>query len=206
MLKYFRNKQDKQMVNNFLSLEGRERMLEKLTTLQNEISVSYNNKVIVITSLEYDELAAAFAKAFADAFVKNGSSALLVDANLYEPHLGKLLSVPTQKLGKEETKLEVNKLSDKLGVVCLDKVTYPAEAYKSGLLEELIEANKETYEHVVILMPSVKKHKEVSLLSKVLDSVLLLCRRDVSTKGDIFYALQYLAGEHLPVSKTVILK
>ena len=205
-MKFFKERKDKEMINNLLSVENREKTLDKLTVLQNEISVAFNNKVIVITSIGEDALAAAFAKAFADAFIHNGSSALLIDANLYNPCLGELLSLPAQKANKEDPKIEVTKQSEKLGVVCLDKETYPGEIYKSGFIQELVKANQETYEHTVILMPSVKSHKDVSLMADILDSVLLIARRDVTKKSQVFYALQYLYAEKLPVSKTVILK
>ena len=53
-------------------------LLKSFTALQNEIGVGFDMKTLAVTSVHSDLLAASFAKAFADTFANNGSSALII--------------------------------------------------------------------------------------------------------------------------------
>lgn len=198
---YLRQKKKDQILHNLLLLGNQSERQAKFTTLQNEISIDFNTKVLGVTSIGEDKIAAGFAKALADTYVANGSSALIIDANLYSPCLGELLGKDAK--GDEPS---VEKFNDKSGFVSLNKEIYPSTVYKAGKVHKLIEEGIKEYEHVIVLVPSIDIHKEVALLADILDSVLLLSIRGITKKKDIFYALQFLYGEKLPVSKTVILK
>ena len=84
-MKLFMSKQEKRnnLLNGLLASKDKEEKIKALTTLQNEISVSFPTKVVAIAGIKDDELAAYFAKAFADAYSANGSASLIIDANLY---------------------------------------------------------------------------------------------------------------------------
>ena len=202
VIHYFRNKKYAQMKDGLLDASNDEKMLRKLTVLQNEISVAYDTKVIGITSVKEDELTAYFGKAFVEAYRSNGASCLLIDANLFEPQLGKLLGL--EKKGEE--KIDIQNLCEGIDVALMDKEVYPSSVYKSGVIQELINANKEKYDHFVILFPSVTEHKEISLFKGTLNSTLLLSRQNVTKKGQIYEALCFLKQEEVPVSKTIVLK
>ncbi len=200
--KYFREKKKQETIDGLLDLANRENMQSKFTTLQNEISVEYNTKVLVVTSIDEDDIAAVFAKAMSEAYLANGSNVLLIDANLYNP----LLKTYIQGSEGSSEGTDIQSLGEKNGAVFMKKETYPSIVYKSGCIEQLIKDNSEKYEHIIVLVPSIKEHKEIVLLRDVIDSVLLVTRRNVTKKGDIFYALSFCAEEKIPVSKTVILK
>lgn len=210
MIKYFKEKKENEMIGNLLSKEPREQMLAKITALQNEISVAFNTKVLVITSIGEDKLAAAFAKAFVGAYETNNSNALLIDANLYNPCLSELMGGKVQGPAKsekpEEVALDILPLGNKNGVVCMEKEIYPSDIYKSGVIQKLVSDNMEKYEHIVVLMPSILEHREVLIFKDLLDSVMVVARRAVTKKRDIFEALSFLSDAQMPVSKTVILK
>ena len=55
------------LVKGLLNASFDDEAIDKLTTLQNEIGISFSTKVVAITSIKNDELAVAFAKAFAGA-------------------------------------------------------------------------------------------------------------------------------------------
>ena len=76
----FKGRKLSKMVGNLLNISSHPKTLEKFVRLQNEISIEHDSKVVVITSVGEDKLAAAFAKALADAYVANSSSALIIDA------------------------------------------------------------------------------------------------------------------------------
>ena len=199
-MKLFSNKKKAGMIQNLLDLKNRPDSIKAFTTFQNEISIAHNTKVVAIAAVDEDDLASAFAFALSATYESNGSSALLVDANLYDPKLKDMLKPNGAENGK------VFALSEKTGAVFMNKEIYPSNIYKEGVIHGFAKEGLNTFEHIIIIVPAVKFHKEVSLLSNIIDSVVLVTRRDVTKKRDIYESLQFLASEKLPVSKTVILK
>ena len=185
-------------------------LLERMTVLQNEISVAFNTKVVAIAGVNDDDLAAHFAKAFVEAYSMNGSTSLIIDANLYDQKLKALLSnsgdsvrVNAKEEGKEKGFIA---LDEKTNAYCLDNEIYPSTVYKSGAIQQIIKDNKEKYDHFVLIVPQLKDHKEISLLADVIESIVLVAQKDVTTKKRIFEAIQYLAVAEMPLAKTVVLK
>ena len=194
-------------------LNGKESVLDSITVLQNEINVGYNTKVIAVTSIENDALAAGFAKAMSDGYVRNSSSALIIDANMYNPKLSELLKLEN---GKEDDLLVEDgssvggyqqvSLSKKNAVICVNKQVYPGEAYKNKAIHKLIKDNEGLYEHFIVLVPSIKDHKEIYLLKDIIDCIVLVTRRNYTKKKDIFEAAQFCRDNKLPLAKTVVTK
>ena len=190
----------KAILENLKGIEGSESLREIFTALQNDISVSFNTGIVAIASVSDDSLSAAFAKAYADDFALNGGSALIIDANMYDPRLADYLGLTPNENN------EPVQLGEKVSAICLKKEIYPSSVMKEGLVHNLIEAHKGNFNHIVIIAPSIKKHKDISLLSEDLDCVLLLSQRHVTKKADIFNALRYFEAEKLPLAKTILLK
>lgn len=203
------NKQEKRnnLLNGLLTSKDKEEKIKALTTLQNEISVSFSTKVVAIAGIKDDELAAYFAKAFADAYSANGSTSLIIDANLYNQKLKSIIgsddSVEVKEEGKEKQFLFVDKNTE---AWCLDNEVYPSTVYKSGIIQKTINDNKDKYDHFILIVPSIKEHKEVSLLKDVIDSIILVSQKNVTLKEHIYYAIQYLRENKLPLAKTVVIK
>ena len=193
------------IVDNLLDIEHNEELSQKITILQNEISVSFDTRIIAVTSINKDKLAAAFAKALADTYVQNGSSALIIDGNLYNPVMSEIISGNTID-NKYNTPFSSNHPQKGTKIIYLSKNTYPAEAYKSGMIHKIIEENKTSYDHFIILVPSIKEHKEVILLSDIVNSIILVTQKNVTRREDIHNAIQYCYDNKLPLAKTVILK
>lgn len=207
-LKIFNNDNKEKMINGLSNVKDNQEMVNSVTTLQNEITVGFNTKVIAITSINNDDLAAAFAKAFAETYSVNGSKSLLIDANLYEPCLEKVISMSNKQhsLDVESDNLKIFNIDKNVDTYCMNKETYPSEVYKSKRIHRLIKDNKEKYDHFIVLVPSVKDHKEVILLSDILDASILVVRKNVTKKEHIFNAIQFFEVNKLPLAKTVILK
>lgn len=196
------NKKEK-IIKGLLNASLDDETINRLTTLQNEIGVNFSTKVVAITSIKNDDVAVAFAKAFASAYSVNNATTLIIDANLYNPLFRKLLS------DKDATPSDGYKtlfVDDKTNAVCLSKETYPSEIYKSGLIQRIISENDKKYDHFVVLVPDIKEHKEIVLLNDVLTSIVLIAQKDKTKKEDIFNAINYCAVNKLPLAKTVILK
>lgn len=206
----FKNQNEKKQVllNGLLNAKDNKEKVATITKLQNEISVSFPTKVVAIAAIKDDVLSAYFAKAFADAYSANGSTSLIIDANLYNQKLkgiigGGDLEVETKEQGKEKQFMSIDKNTD---AWCLDNEIYPSTIYKSGLIQKTINDNKEKYDHFIVIVPSIKEHKEISLLGNVIDSIVLITRKNVTLKEHIYYAIQYLYENNLPLAKTVVLK
>lgn len=191
----------KQIISKgLLEINERPELLKNFTALQNEIGVGFDMKVLAVTSVHSDLLATSFAKAFADTFAANGSNALIIDANLYNPLLLETLGLPQESAGK------VQALNDKVSVLSLSGDIYPSRLYREGEIAKIIEENRKGFEHVLVIVPGMREHKEIALLGKVIDSIALITQRNVTQKKEIFEACQFLVAEKLPLAKVVVLK
>lgn len=191
------------LVKGLLNASYDDETIERLTTLQNEIGISFSTKVVAITSIKHDELAVAFAKAFASAYSANGAKTLVIDANLYNPLLSRLLS---DLEGETENGYRTLIIDGQTTAICLPKEIYPSEVYKSGLVQKIISENEREYDHFVVVVPEIKDHKEIVLLKDVVTSIILLTQKDVTKKEHIYNAIQYCAINKLPLAKTMVLK
>ncbi|MBO4667506.1 MAG: hypothetical protein J5666_05220 [Bacilli bacterium] len=198
-----RSNNKQKIINGLLNASLDDETIDRLTSLQNEIGVSFSTKVIAITSINDDALAVAFAKAFASAYSVNNERTLIIDANLYNPSLRKTLK---ESDGERSGGYKVTFVDGKPNAVCLSKETYPSEVLKGGIVQKIINENQGNYDHFVVLVPSIKEHKEIVLLKDVLTAIVLVAQKDVTKKEHIFNAIQYCAANNLPLAKTVVLK
>lgn len=198
-----RSNNKQKIINGLMNASLDDETIERITTLQNEIGVLCSTKVIAITSIKNDDLAVAFAKAFAGAYSVNNEKTLLIDANLYNPLLRHALK---EAEGEKSEGYRITRVDDNTNAVCLNKETYPSEVLKGGLVQKIIEENKNGYDHFVVLVPAIKDHKEIVLLKDVITAVVLVAQKNVTKKEHIYNAIQYCAANQLPLAKTVILK
>ena len=196
------------ILNGLLNVKDKKELFDGLTSLQNEISVAFNTKVVAVAAINDDDLSANFAKAFADAYSLNGLSCLIIDANLYNQKLCNIVGDKSMsvELKEEEKQRQFISLDGKVDAWCLENEIYPSTVYKSGLIQKVIKDNKDRYDHFVLIVPSLKEHKEISLLSDVIDSIIIVTQKNVTIKQRIFEAIQYLKENKMPLAKTVVLK
>lgn len=203
----FENK-SKKLQEGLAHVKDNESIFKSLTTLQNEISVYHKTKVIAVTGIKDEALAAAFAKGLAEAYSLNGSSSLIIDANLYNPSLLSFLGESdgdvSFKEGGKDFKLTF--IDENTKAICLDKEIYPSIVFKSGLIQKTIKDNESKYEHFIVIVPDIKEHKEVTLLGDVVDSIILVTQKNITVKKHIFDALEFFRENNLPLAKTVVLK
>lgn len=199
-----RSNNKQKIINGLTNASLDDEAIDRITTLQNEIGVNCSTKVIAITSIKGDDLAVAFAKAFANAYSVNNEKTLIIDANLYNPLLRHLLKEGEE--GDNSLGYRITQVDEKTGAVCLNKETYPSEVLKGGLVQKIIKENEDKYDHFVILVPEIKEHKEIILLSDVITALVLVVLKNVTKKEHIYNAIQYCAYNKLPLAKTVILK
>lgn len=193
----------KNIINRLLNAKDNEAMINQMTVLQNEMAVAFDTKVIGITSINDSAMAAAFGKALAVTFRHNGESCLVIDANLYEPRLGELSGLSPKRVeGSTYGKASL----DEVDAILMEKTVYPGNLYKDGTIHNLIKEGLESHDHVIVLTPSLKQHKEIALLGDVLQAVILTVQKNYTRKENIYYAGHFLAQCNLPLAKTVVLK
>ena len=208
----FSKKEKKSKVEVLSNFNKDSELFQKFITLQNEINVTHDTKVIAVTSIENDLLTAAFANALALTYAFNDSKTMIIDANMYNPSLNEVLCdsnssdvcVLENNDNKSELAHETTKVNENLDALCFDKQVYPGNVFKSKVIQDVIKKEGSKYEHFIILVPSIKEHKEVSLLKDVLKSIVLVVRKDVTKKKDIYEAISFFREAELPLAKTVI--
>ena len=210
----FSKKEKKSKVEVLSNFNKDSELFQKFITLQNEINVTHDTKVIAVTSIENDLLTAAFANALALTYAFNDSKTMIIDANMYNPSLNEVLCdsnssdvcVLENNDNKSELSHETTKVNENLEALCFDKQVYPGNVFKSKVIQDILKKEGSKYEHFIILVPSIKEHKEVSLLKDVLKSIVLVVRKDVTKKKDIYEAISFFREAELPLAKTVIIE
>ena len=208
----FLNKNKQNKVDTLLHIKEGDELFNKLTVLQNEINVYFDTNIIAFVSIDSDSLTAVLAKAFADTYALNKSSALIIDANLYNPCLEGLFTKQDDSVaivGKQEKldgQYQVNILNDKVGYISIEKQIYPGNILKDKVVHKMINEWQKIYEHIIILVPSIKEHKEILLLSDIINTSLLIVKRNVTKKEDIFNAVEFFRVNELPLAQTIVVK
>lgn len=204
IINFFNPDHKEKILKGLLDVKSNQEMIKELTTLQNEISVGYSTKVVAITSINKDDLASAFAKAFAEVYSYNHSKTLIIDANLYNPCLKGLLKDNSNSAKADDQELVF--IDDNTSALILNKEIYPSEVFKSGCIQKAIKDNKDKYDHFIILVPNIKDHKEIVLLKDVITASILITQKNITKKEKIFDAISFFKENNLPLAKTVLLK
>ena len=209
---FFNSNNEGKIIKGLCEVPNNKELFKAITVLQNEISVGFSTKVIAICGVDNDKLATAFAKALADSFGMNKSSCLIIDANLYNPYLpyfiGKQQNDNLVEIKDDRTNNQFNMtyIDKKIHAICMKKEIYPSTVYKSGAIQRMIKDEEKIYDHFIIIVPSIKNHKEVFLLKNVITSIVMVTQKNVTIKKHIYEAIQFFNENELPLAKTVVLK
>ena len=209
---FFNLNNENKIINGLQQVQTNEELFKAITVLQNEISVGFSTKVIVICGVNNDKLATVFAKALADSYSKNDSSCLLIDANLYNPCLSELIgkeqvgSFMAFRDNRSKNYANMSYINKNTNAICMDKEIYPSNVYKSGIIQKIIKDEEKNYDHFIVIVPSVKDHKEVFLLNDVVQVIVMVTQKNVTIKKHIYEAIQFFKANQLPLAKTVVLR
>ena len=189
---------DKNLLNKWLSCSN----IEKFVGLQNSLNAVYKTKVIGVFSLEDSSVSKVFAVAFADAYVENNEKVLLVDGDLYTRPISDFALETEEKSGKSKA---IHKLSDGVDYISFSTDSYVSSIYRKGAVQKEIEKQKEKYDHIVVLLPSVVSHKEIALTSELLDVSLMLTFKNKTNLKDVFNINQFFKTANIQNIKTVLI-
>lgn len=167
--------------------------IQAIKNVQDELGSLFNTSVIAFTSIDDGNSVIDFAKQFADVYASNNVKCLVMDANLYKPLLGLK---------------ETDKIIKSTG--CVDMISYsqrkyPYEFFKDQKFISEIEKYKKEYSHILLVLPNVFEHKEMSILKDVIDCSLLICRKDEDNREVVYNAVSYLKDNDLKLAKVVVL-
>ena len=179
-------------LSKLLDAANNKAFLSEVSRLENDISVFHDTSVVAITSIDGDFISATFAKALANSYAQNGLRALIVDANFYNPSLTDIFPQIPFKASSSSVFHEKYDVNNNLSVITCSSCVYPSRVYKSSEVHNLIANNASVFDRIILLIPSIITHGEVSLLSGTLSTVLCLVKKDVTKKSEVFDVLKVL--------------
>ena len=210
MLLFENKKTNRKLLNRFLLIDKKSTTYEEITKLQSDIGISHETVVIAIAAVDDDYASTVFAKAMATTFALNKKRSLIIDANLFNPELANVLEIKVEEIedNKKRSKRKIKPITynKNIDLALFPDQTYPSEFYKSSALKDFIKESRRSYDHLIVIVPNLIEHDDVSIFTESIDCLLLLSQRNVTPKGQVFKALQKVEEYKLPLAKVVVIK
>lgn len=165
--------------------------------LQNDINLSFDDRIVAIFSADEEKASAEFALEYAKTYAEFCQKTLIIDANMYEPQLLNLL--------KSQEEEKVIKVSDDIGAYCLKPSDYPSEFFKNKELNSIIKNYEKEYRRFVVIVPNVNRHKDILLIKDIYGCSLLVAVKNKTKRSDIYYASQICKENGLKLARVVLL-
>lgn len=183
--------------------EPKSGVAESFRSLRTAMRFLFKNEtggIIFVTSACAGEGKTTSAINLACAYANAGSRVLLIDADLRNPSLHKMLNI-TAPLGLADYlsgQFEAENLVHVTNVLRLNLMPAgklpedPAELLSSTLMQELIESTRKEYDHIIIDGPPVLGLADALVLSSLADTTLLAVRAENTRIGAVNNALKRL--------------
>ncbi|PKM61484.1 MAG: capsular biosynthesis protein [Firmicutes bacterium HGW-Firmicutes-4] len=169
-----------------------------LRTNLNFKNINNRYQVILITSAGKEEGKSTTISNLAVTFAQADKRVLLIDADLRLPHISTIFNINKRKNGlsnllMDDLALEslVNKMEnlDKLEILTAgNKHVSPTELLNSEAFETFIKQCRDDYDVILIDTPPVLSFADASIVSKVVDGVLLVVAANETKKATIIEA------------------
>ncbi|MEA4806466.1 CpsD/CapB family tyrosine-protein kinase [Acetobacterium wieringae] len=173
-----------------------------LRTNLNFKNLNNRYQVMLVTSAGKEEGKSTTISNLAVTFAQADKRVLLIDADLRLPHISTIFNINKRKNGLsnmlvDELPLEslVNKIEklDKLEILTAgNKHVSPTELLNSESFETFIKQCREEYDVILIDTPPVLSFADASIISKVVDGVLLVIAAHTTKKATIVEAKKNL--------------
>ena len=181
---------------------------EAFRTLRTNIQFSAIDrelKTILITSTNPSEGKTTVSMQLGKSLAKNGDSVILIDCDLRNPSVQKLMDTNQTK---GLTNVLVNRepldgavvLEDGLHVLLSGPIPpNPAELLGSRKMEEFIEGVKQKYEYVILDTPPAGMLTDGAILSTIADGTILVIAEGETEKGDLQRTIENIknVGGHI---------
>ncbi len=170
--------------------------LESFRALRNSVlSSSSTGRTIMLTSTAPGEGKTTVSVNLAISIARTGKSVIIVDADVKNPSVNKLLGIPMYEPAANDTRPgEITDLSE-YGISVMNFNTAAFDIWKLlGIdkLRELFGRLSELYDYVIIDTPPAGLTSEPSLVAQVADSMIMVVRHDTVRAGRILEALDSL--------------
>ena len=190
---------------NTLKSEDNKVLLNDIFDLQNDLNAYSDFKVICISSVDDDEIAAAFSKAFCLSFAETGEKPLLIDANLYSPYF-EIFGV-SDIVGSESKKTKSVSIInlDKFDLAYFAGFKYPTDSLKNGALQKIIKT-KSKYDRFIVFMPNMKNKNDILLIKDDVDTVISVVIKNKTKTKDIFSCIKFCESNNLENVNFLLIK
>jgi capsular exopolysaccharide synthesis family protein len=186
--------------------------LQRLQAVLRFSPATRDAKVLAVTSALQGEGKTFVSIALARAFAAAGSSALVVDADLYRPALAERLHLKASFSWEEliSGKKSINDIvqqdeESNISVVAADaSQAAPTALFTAPAFEDLIASLRERYDRIIIDTPPVAASADTAILSVIADVTILVVRWRATTYSAVAEALHQMALYSLPVAGIVL--
>lgn len=194
-------------------LEPHSAASEAFRLLRYNLFAGSARQVIVIASATPAEGKSTVAANLAESIAQAGKRVTLVDADLRRPcqhelfHLTNTVGLSDLLSQSVDHWQELAQATDETGLKVITSGPVPADPTR--LLErrrfgELIEKLKTISDVVLVDTPAVLGLADAALAARAADSILLVVRSDVVSRGDVLKAKQVLASTGVPIAGAVL--
>ncbi|MDD5392012.1 MAG: polysaccharide biosynthesis tyrosine autokinase [Thiothrix sp.] len=179
-----------------------------LRTAMRFILRTENNAVIFVTSACAGEGKSTSATNLACAYANAGSRVLLIDADLRNPSLHKMLDIntPTGLADYLKGNASINTLVQSTEVSNLNLIPAgvlpedPSELLSSPLMRELLSSARGEYDQIILDGPPILGLADALVLSSLADATLIAVRAESTRLGAVNNALKRLRQSHATIS------
>jgi polysaccharide biosynthesis transport protein len=165
-------------------------------------------QVVLLTSAHPGEGKTCCSTNLAMSLAQRGGKVLLIDADLRKPGISRALSLEGKKGlssvltggDKLEEAIEVYDGLPNLSVLCAGPPPpNPSEIVSSSAMDQLIQALREQYDHIIIDSPPVIVVTDATIISSLADGVVIVVESDYTTRAALERVRKTLdhAGAHI---------
>lgn len=168
----------------------------KSKNLRHELKLQGNPKLIVVTSGSAGEGRAEFMVELARNAARGGEKVLIMDADLREPELQKIISPKNHRnlvdyLSGQSALEDVIMRGEESGLHAIYGTAIPNTALdiiSSEKMKTLLLSLREAYDLVLVQAPPASKGLDARILGAIADKNLYLVRKDITLKQDLIRA------------------
>ena len=209
-------KNNNKVIERFANTTKDAKSIESILSIQNNINIYGNSKVIAISSPTDKSLySVLMSKTISEVYSIECEKVLLIDCDFYNAYLFDIInknlnndriSINSFILENKEITNCICNFKDNMDVVFCEKEIYPTKIFASKSFGQFIQDNLKRYTHIIINMPSLAAHQDVLLIKDVITAIALVAKKDFTKKCDLFNSINLIKDYNLPYVGTIYLK
>lgn len=193
-------------------------MAESYRTLRTAILLSsapHPPQALLVTSAQPGEGKSCTCLNLALGLAQRGNPVLIIDADMRRPAIGPRLSLPQEKglstflsgaHGLDMALCQVESVPNLWAIPSGPRPPNPAELLSSSSMEKLLQAMRQRFAHVVVDSPPLLWVTDATILSALVDGVVLVAESGVTARGALLRAQRILQNSGAKILGTVLNK